>query len=202
MDIKTGRFQNIPEYPEFAWLEGIVNAVTHREYALEGRYILVRMYDDRLEIESPGGLPNIVTVDNIQFTRYSRNPRISRVNEGVKRIFSDMKKFFLEDPCYFNNDNTVTLKLFNNFVMRSLRQKNFTMSFIGIENWSKLDDLEKKILTYIVNHGEANRIQLEKYTGKSNRTILNRLKKLTENNFIKPNGNNSSPNRTYEAIIK
>ena len=65
LDIETGRFQNIPEYPEFAWLEGIVNAVTHREYAMDGRYILVRMYDDRLEIESPGGLPNIVTVNNI-----------------------------------------------------------------------------------------------------------------------------------------
>ena len=44
----------MPEYPELAWLEGIVNAVTHREYAYTGAYILVSMYDDHLEIESPG----------------------------------------------------------------------------------------------------------------------------------------------------
>lgn len=52
----------------------------------------------------PGKLPNIVTVDNIKDTRYARNPRISRVltdfgwvrelNEGVKRIYSDMADFF------------------------------------------------------------------------------------------------------------
>ena len=100
----------VPEYPEFAWQEGIVNAVAHREYALTGSYIKVTMYDDRLEIESPGKLPNIVTVENIRETRFSRNPRISRVltemgwvrelNEGVKRIYSDMERFFLEAPIY------------------------------------------------------------------------------------------------------
>ena len=36
LDPKTGQFKTQPEYPEFAWLEGIVNAVTHREYALSG----------------------------------------------------------------------------------------------------------------------------------------------------------------------
>ena len=46
---------------------------------MSGSYIKVTMYDDRLEILSPGRLPNIVTVSNIQVTRYSRNPRIARV---------------------------------------------------------------------------------------------------------------------------
>lgn len=63
LDPKTGLFKTQPEYPEFAWLEGIVNAVTHREYALTGNYIRVTMYDDRLEILSPGRLPNLVTVN-------------------------------------------------------------------------------------------------------------------------------------------
>ena len=47
-----GRFQTVPEYPEFAWFEGLVNAVTHRDYAYAGDYIRVSMYDDRLEILS------------------------------------------------------------------------------------------------------------------------------------------------------
>ena len=63
-------FQIIPEYPEFAWLEGIVNAVTHREYGMSGGYIKIAMFDDRLEITSPGKLPNIVTVDNIRLTLF------------------------------------------------------------------------------------------------------------------------------------
>ncbi len=45
-----GKFKIIPEYPEFAWFEGLVNAVTHRNYAYSGDYIRVMMYDDRLEI--------------------------------------------------------------------------------------------------------------------------------------------------------
>lgn len=143
LDEKTGRFYNIPEYPEFAWLEGIVNAVTHREYAMTGSFIKISMYDDRLEIESPGKLPNIVTIDNIRDTRYSRNPRISRVltefgwvrelNEGVKRIYTDMEKLFLDEPIYSEPEQSVRLVLKNNIVMRKHRQKHRTMESIGAE---------------------------------------------------------------------
>ena len=124
LDGETGKFKTVPEYPEFAWKEGIVNAVTHREYAMSGNYIKVSMYDDRLEIESPGRLPNIVTVENIKETRFARNPRISRVltefgwvrelNEGVKRIYSDMAEFFLDAPIYREPEQGVRLILKNN----------------------------------------------------------------------------------------
>ncbi len=48
---KGGRFEVIPEYPEFAWFEGLVNAFAHRNYAFSGDYIRVTMYDDRLEMQ-------------------------------------------------------------------------------------------------------------------------------------------------------
>ena len=44
-----GIFTIVPEYPEFAWFEGVVNAVTHRDYSVHGDHIRVLMY-----IESPG----------------------------------------------------------------------------------------------------------------------------------------------------
>ena len=101
---KDGIFKIIPEYPEFAWFEGIVNSLTHRNYSIIGDYIRVSLYDDRLEIFSPGKLPNIVTLNNMKNTRYSRNPRIARVlselgwvkelNEGVKRIYDEMDGFY------------------------------------------------------------------------------------------------------------
>lgn len=75
---EDGKFKIVPEYPEFAWFEGLVNAVTHRNYAYSGDYIRVMMYDDRMEIFSPGKLPNIVTIDNMRHTRWSRNPTIAR----------------------------------------------------------------------------------------------------------------------------
>ena len=64
------------EYPQFAVREALVNAVAHRDYRLKGRRIEVRMFSDRLEVSSPGGLPGFITVDNIVTEHFSRNPRI------------------------------------------------------------------------------------------------------------------------------
>lgn len=211
LNVKTGKFQIVPEYPEFAWLEGIVNAVTHREYAMAGSFIKVSMYDDRLEIESPGKLPNIVTVENIKHTRYSRNPRISRVmtefgwvrelNEGVKRIYSDMRAFFLDEPVYAEPDQSVTLVLKNNIVMRTLRQKGHAMESIGSDTWEHLDMVEQMLLTYLVNHGPSSRAQLSDFVDKSSGTVINRLNHLIEIKLVKANGTKFDPNRTYEAIL-
>ena len=205
---ETGKFIVIPEYPEFAWLEGIVNAVTHREYALQGNYIMVAMYNDRLEITSPGKLPNIVTLENIKETRYSRNPRIARVltefgwvrelNEGVKRIYEDMKIFFLDEPEYSEPNNSVKLVLKNNIIMRKLRQNDKLKSSIGEEVWQKLDSIDKKIIIYIANRGKANRKNLEEETGKSATTVNKRIKKLIEENIIVRIGDKSDPKQHLE----
>lgn len=208
----TGKFQSVPEYPEFAWLEGIVNAVTHREYALAGRYILVSMYDDRLEIESPGKLPSIVTLDNIKETRYSRNPRIARIltdfgwvrelNEGVKRIYSDMEKYFLDDPVYSEPGQSVRLVLKNNIVMRNLRRKGRALEFIGEDLWAKLDDVDHEILAYLASNIKVRKSELVGHTRKSSSTISSHLKTLVDNGFVKPNGGLHDPGRTYSIITK
>ncbi len=73
-----GKPKIIPEYPEFAWFEGLVNAVTHRDYAHSSDHIRVMMRDDRTEILSPGKLPNVVTLENMRRTRWARNPIVAR----------------------------------------------------------------------------------------------------------------------------
>ena len=211
LDKKTGTFQIVPEYPEFAWLEGIVNAVTHREYAMSGKYILVSMYDDRLEIESPGKLPNIVTVENIKETRYARNPRISRVltdfgwvrelNEGVKRIYADMETFFLEDPVYCEPGQSVRLTLKNNIVMRNIRRKDKAIKSVGEDAWNALDDLERQIVVFMASNVEVSRSQLEKHTGKSSRTVSSRLRNLMKIGIVKSNVNKNDPKHTYSLIV-
>jgi ATP-dependent DNA helicase RecG len=88
------------EYPQSAVREALVNAVAHRDYRLTGRSIEIRMYTDRLEVTSPGGLPAHITVDNIVEEHYSRNPRIvnglfqwghiEELGLGVDRMIEDM----------------------------------------------------------------------------------------------------------------
>ena len=208
LDPLTGKFKTVPEYPEFSWLEGIVNAVTHREYGMSGRYILVTMFDDRLEIKSPGKLPNIVTVDNIKDTRYARNPRISRVltdfgwvrelNEGVKRIYSDMADFFLDEPEYSEPEYSVKLILKNNIIMRNIRQENRLERIITPEIWQQLDELEKSILTYLASKKTVTRAELCTFTSKAPNTISARLNHLIKLNIIKRNGSKYDPKQTYE----
>lgn len=207
---ETGMFQIVPEYPEFAWLEGIVNAVTHREYGISGRYIKVSMFDDRLEIESPGKLPNIVNVDNIQSTRYSRNPRIARVltefgwvrelNEGVRRIYTDMQSFYLDPPIYTEPDQSVKLTLKNNIAMRTMRQENRIATRLGDELWNELDELEKSILSYMAGKNSVTTIELAQITHVSTKTINVRINDLISKNIVKANGKKRSPKITYSLI--
>jgi len=68
--------EEVTEYPRYAVREALVNAVAHRDYRIKGRRIEIRMYADRLEIISPGGLPGYMTLDNLVEDHFSRNPRL------------------------------------------------------------------------------------------------------------------------------
>ncbi len=211
LDSETGNFKTVEEYPPFAWAEGVVNAVAHREYAMEGKYIKVTMYDDRLEIESPGKLPNIVTVDNIRTTNFSRNPRMARVlsdfgivkelNEGVKRIYSDMENYFLEAPEYSEpSGQTVKLVLRNNVIARTARQTETAEKKMA-EYWNKLDAVEKDIVTIMGSRSCITATELSMMVSKTRRTINKKLSNLLEIGVIKMNGNKHDPALTYSLNI-
>lgn len=74
------------EYPLEAVREIIVNAVAHRNYSITGSKIRLMMFDDRLEVISPGRLPNTVTLENLPFAQSTRNQLIVRVLLGLGYI--------------------------------------------------------------------------------------------------------------------
>lgn len=92
--------EELTEYPRFAVREALVNAVAHRDYRIKGRRIEIRMYGDRLEILSPGGLPGYMTLDNLVDEHFSRNPRlvsglyqwgfIEELGLGIDRMIEEM----------------------------------------------------------------------------------------------------------------
>ncbi|HEX2227455.1 MAG TPA: ATP-binding protein, partial [Candidatus Binatia bacterium] len=74
-------FRERLEYPAFAWQEAVVNAVAHRDYAITGTPIEVWMFDDRLEVRSPGTPPPPVTLEQMRrhkSVHFSRNPLLVR----------------------------------------------------------------------------------------------------------------------------
>jgi len=120
---QDGVFRTIPEYPSFAWQEAIVNAVAHQDYSITGKAIQVRMFDDRLEVESPGRLPGHVRLDNLVQERFSRNPQIVRaliefgymkdIGEGIDRMIAEMERFGLPAPQFSEPDYSFTVVLKN-----------------------------------------------------------------------------------------
>ena len=78
--IERGRRIDGWEYPEAVFREAMVNALVHRDYSIAGTDILLAIYADRLEIESPGRLPNTVTVAAMKSgMRYARNQTLVNV---------------------------------------------------------------------------------------------------------------------------
>ena len=105
------RFQEMPEYPDFAWREALHNAVAHRDYAIQGSGTEMWLFEDRMEVVSAGGLPEGVTLEEVlrlERVHRSRNPRIVRVlvdlgfakdqGEGIPRMFAEMEDAFLPRP--------------------------------------------------------------------------------------------------------
>jgi ATP-dependent DNA helicase RecG len=115
--------QEETEYPNAPVREALVNAVAHRDYRLTGRGIEIRMYTDRLEITSPGGLPAHITLDNIVDEHYSRNPRIvnglyqwgyiEELGLGVDRMIEDMVAAGHMPPKFDATTYRFTVTLYN-----------------------------------------------------------------------------------------
>ncbi|MBI4457399.1 putative DNA binding domain-containing protein [Candidatus Uhrbacteria bacterium] len=130
LDIATGKFTAVLEYPRAAWLEAIVNAIVHRSYSLGGAGIEVKIFDDRFEVHSPGNLPHSIRVENIRSTHCSRNPNIVNVfhrlgivrelGEGMDRMFDEMKAAGLPEPIIeaWSGRGWVTVTLFNDIEHR------------------------------------------------------------------------------------
>jgi ATP-dependent DNA helicase RecG len=112
----------ITEYPMEAVRELVVNAVSHRDYSIQGDGIRLYIFADRLEVTSPGLLPGPVTIDNIVEERYSRNPAIvqvlgdmgfiERLGYGVDRVIALMRAHGLPDPQFVETSGGFLVRLF------------------------------------------------------------------------------------------
>jgi len=107
-------------YPNVTLHEIITNAVLHRDYSIADD-VHVRIFDNRIEVQSPGTLPAHVTVKNILDERYARNGNLVRlinkfpnppnkdVGEGLNTAFDAMRKLRLKDPQITQGESSVTV---------------------------------------------------------------------------------------------
>ena len=127
-----GIFVTGEEYQEFVRTEMVVNAVAHRDYGIKGTDIQIKMFDDRLEVDSPGSFAGMVNKDNIRYTHFSRNPKIAtflkdygyvkEYGEGVDRMCKELESIGLPAPVF--NNSTFILKTMVRRAIYKIRQNN------------------------------------------------------------------------------
>ena len=193
LDLETGRFNKVPEYPEEAWLEGIVNALCHRSYNVQGNAIYIKHFDDRLEISNSGPLPAQVNVENIRTERFSRNPRVARaledmgfvrqLNEGVSRIYQSMEKSMLSTPEYIERNGNVYLTLRNKISNHTKTIPDHILKIIQ-DSWSSYNDTQKRILQHLFYHNQATIVELVEVTGIHEKNVRGYLNQFIDESKV------------------
>ena len=122
-NMRVGAYKNparvdLPQYSEKALFEAIVNAVAHRDYTIQGSKIRLSMFADRLEINSPGGLPNNLTIESMDVRQSTRNEALTSILgripvESIRG--SGDRQFFMERrgdgvPIIFRETKALTEK--------------------------------------------------------------------------------------------
>lgn len=171
----SGRFERVGLVPQDAWLEALVNAVIHRSYSISGDHIRVEIFDDRVEVESPGRFPGIAdTSDPLRVTRFARNPRIARVcsdlhfgqelGEGIRRMFEEMRLAGLADPAYHQSAGSVRVSLTSAPVDRELE--------------ARLPKGARELVRIVREARRVSTGELAQATGRSRPVVLRQLRAL------------------------
>ncbi|WP_298868735.1 ATP-binding protein [uncultured Gimesia sp.] len=164
------------EYPEETLHEILTNAILHRDYSI-ATDTQIRIFDNRIEIQSPGRLPGHITVSNILEQQFARNPKLVRlinkfpnppnkdVGEGLNTAFNAMRKLRLKDPEIIDQENNVLVHI----------------------RHQSLASPEETVVEYLENNDEiTNRVAREITGIKSENTMKNVFIRLNKKDEIEP----------------
>lgn len=164
------------EYPEEALHEVITNAVLHRDYSIVAD-VQIRVFDNRVEVESPGRLPGHVTTANILDTQSARNPGLVRLinkfpnppnkdlGEGLDTAFRAMETLRLKPPVILEKESSVLV---------SIRHES-------------LGSPEELVMRYLENQAEITNSVARDVTGiKSENSMKNVFLRLKARNMLEP----------------
>jgi len=175
-----GKFSASAEYPDFAWYEAIVNACAHRSYGngMKNMTVFIKMFDDRLEIESPGSFPPFVTPQNIYFTHNPRNPIIMDAmyylqfvrcaHEGTRRIKDAMAEAKLPEPIFSQRHTesaTVCVTLKNNIRQRQVWLPTDVAEIIGAQISRSLSEEQRLCINFAAENGNISVSDAQRLTG-------------------------------------
>jgi len=189
-----GLFGPVALIPRDAWLEGVVNAAVHRSYANFGDHTRVEIFDDRIEIESPGRFPGVAELSEpLSVTRFARNPHVARVcaelrlggefGEGIRRMFDEMRLAGLASPSYQQTSGSVRLTLPTDPVERELEER--------------LPEETRDVARLLRDAGRLGTGEIVDATGRSRPWVLEQLRRLDDAGIAEWVGKSPRDPRAY-----
>ena len=172
--------RTIEKIPEKAYREAIANALVHRAWDVKAS-IKVSMFEDRIEISSPGGLPAELSADEYVNGQVSilRNPIIGNVFFRLKYIEKFGTGILRINHLYRNSIKKPDYKVFENSIKVVLPV---------MEELGKFTEMEAVVWRQMQGQKEMTRVQIERNTGIKKDTLLRILNGMIEKGFIQKTG--------------
>jgi ATP-dependent DNA helicase RecG len=202
-------FKERLEYPTFAWQEALVNAVAHRDYAISGASIEVWMFDDRIEVRSPGLPAPPVTLEQLQQHKsihFSRNPLMVRVladlgylremGEGIPRMFEEMEHSGLRPPEFTAEGFLFVVTLRNTPVY-----DEETLRWLSQFRPHEVSFRQRRLLAYAYCHGKTfSTAEYERIAEVDRDAAYREIKTMVKNGLVAPLKPKSRSYRIIERL--
>lgn len=210
---KDGRFYTRPEYPKDAWIEAVVNACVHRSYNLRNMVTFIKMFDNRITVESPGGFPPPVTAENIYGFHNPRNPYlmdalfyfgfVKCAHEGTPRMREAMGSYGLPYPEFSQREvghHQVHVTLRNNIAARKAFVDADAARLLGQKVFAGLSERQRLVVNYVTERGSINVSDANRILQCDWRTARNVLDDLVEKRIfdrVSATGKERDPKKRY-----
>ncbi len=170
-------------YPLVAVREALINALTHRDYAFQNACVYLNIFSDRIEIESPGGIPGNHPVEDLEGRSIRRNPVLTdllfkagfgeKLGSGLLRIKESLKE---------NNNPNYQISATNFFCLRLLPR-------VSIAKKIRLTPRQLDLLNFLdSNNREFSSRNLADHFAISTTTVTREIKELTLHNLVVTSG--------------
>jgi ATP-dependent DNA helicase RecG len=198
-EIKGFDRDDIYEIPLEALREAVLNALMHRDYSIRGTQISVEVYDDRVEIVNPGGLPKGLTLKRFGAMSVRRNEiiadlfcrldKVERVGSGIRKMRKAMADAGLPQPQFDPNGFFVAIfRRSPEFAMKEARPEisDRAAQTTAQDTAQKTAQITvQKIIALIERRPDVTRQELAKAIGITDSGVKYQLKRMQERKLIR-----------------
>ena len=196
------RRKDVLEIPEEVFREAVLNAIVHRDYSISGSDIKIAVYNSRIDVISPGGLPKSITVEEIYAGRSEiRNKIIARIfreagiieqwGSGIPRIREACEQEGLKTPEISENGMFVKLTIYRRIKETEMNGKS-AQSTMKISKGLKIGEEKERVYQLIKENGNYTVNDISRLISISEASVQRRLESLQKENRIRRLGSKKS----------